>query len=67
VDVQQAIKEQVFKTLHKPLLIMLFFWDMILGKWFPSFQGTIYLPLQRLSLRTPEDECKVLLYNITNA
>jgi len=34
VDVQQVIKELTFKTIHKLLLTMLFFWDMILGKWF---------------------------------
>jgi hypothetical protein len=36
VDVQQVIKKLVFKTIHKPLLTMLFFWDMILGKWLPT-------------------------------
>jgi hypothetical protein len=67
VDVQQVIKALVFETIHKPLLTMPFFWDMILGKWFPTFQGIICLPLQRLFLRILEDECKVLLHNITNA
>jgi hypothetical protein len=67
VDVQQVIKELVFKTIHKPLLTALFFWDMILGQVVPNIPRNNLPSSSKVVLRTLEDECKVLLHNIKNA
>jgi len=53
--------------IHKPLLTVLFFWDMILGQVVPYIPRNNLPSSSKVVLRTLEDECKVLLHNIKNA